>query len=154
MARFALDHPFVTGFAFSAVAVPVVVYGGGALLRVASAIPVAEKVCEQVCDDALQVGQSFGKLGTVIENVSGKITGFNHDGTYHGLDQIITRGISPQALLNTVQNPLISFAGRFDRIGYLSERAYVVLDKAGQVVTALSPNQFGPTIRNVLNSFR
>jgi RHS repeat-associated protein len=36
------------------------------------------------------------------------IKGFNHDGSYHGLDQIINRGVTSQMLKETVTNPLIT----------------------------------------------
>jgi RHS repeat-associated protein len=48
------------------------------------------------------IGQSFGKLGTVVENPGLDITGF----TEHGINQAITRGVSPQSLLNTITEPL------------------------------------------------
>ena len=76
----------------------------------------------------------------------------NHDGTFHGLDQIIGRGVSPQVLQNTVNNPLVRFEGRFDRVGYLTREAYVVLDKGGQVVTSWTSKQFGTAINSVLKS--
>ena len=39
------------------------------------------------------IGLSLGKLGTVVEAAAGKITGF----TPHGLDQVINRGVTPEA---------------------------------------------------------
>lgn len=101
--------------------------------------------------DGLRLGQNIPSLGKVIENASGKINGFNHNGTYHGLDQIISRGVSPQTIADTIKNPLARFAGRFERVGCLSKEAYVVMDKTGQVVTSWTKNEFGSTIKNVLN---
>jgi RHS repeat-associated protein len=113
----------------------------------------AQEVAPKIAN-GLRLGQNIPSLGRVIENAPGKINGFNHDGSFHGIDQVITRGVSPQSLLNTVQNPLATFSGRFDRTGYLSQQAYVVLDKGGQVVTSWTNNQFGSTTKNVLNSIK
>lgn len=49
---------------------------------------------------AITAGTSFGKLGTVIANQAGKISGFIREGTsdpYHALDRAIYRGVSTQA---------------------------------------------------------
>jgi len=111
------------------------------------------KAAEKVAT-GLRFGEKIPSLGKVIENASGKITGFNHDGTYHGLDQIVNRGVNPKMLADTVKNPIARFAGRFDRTGYLSKDAYVVLDKTGQVVTSWTKNEFGSTIKQVLNKIK
>ncbi|OGZ45221.1 MAG: hypothetical protein A3C84_02720 [Candidatus Ryanbacteria bacterium RIFCSPHIGHO2_02_FULL_48_12] len=130
------------------------IIAGGAALGIQS-LQTAGYSCLALCPKASDlIGQNYGSLGTVIQNAPGVIRGFNHDGTYHGLDQIISRGVSPQALLNTVRDPLVSFSSRFDRVGYLSREAHVVLDKTGQVVTAWTNNQFGSTITNILNNIK
>ncbi len=108
----------------------------------------------QVLPNGLRLGESIQSLGTVIKNESGIIKGFNHNGLYHGLDQIITREVSPQVIYNTIKNPLATFAGRFDRTGYLSDHAYIVVDKAGQVVTAIGDRQFMSTIKNTLGRIK
>lgn len=112
-----------------------------------------QKVSENIpkVANGLQLGQRIEGVGTVIENVAGKITGFNHNGTFHGLDQIISRGVRPDVLLNTVQKSLQSFAQPGSRTLYLSQQAAVVLDKAGQVVTSFTSNQFYPKFVNLIN---
>jgi hypothetical protein len=49
------------------------------------------------------IGQSFGKLGTAVENPGLEITGF----TGHGINQATTRGVSQETISGTVRNPLI-----------------------------------------------
>ncbi len=49
------------------------------------------------------LGQSFGKLGTVVEDPGLSITSMSG----HAVDQAITRGVSPQAILGAVQDPLV-----------------------------------------------
>jgi hypothetical protein len=49
------------------------------------------------------IGQSFGKLGTAVENPGLEITGF----TDHGINQATTRGVSQETISGTVRNPLI-----------------------------------------------
>lgn len=58
---------------------------------------------------------------------------------------------TPQTLYNTVQNPLQRFAQPGDRTLYLSQQAAVVLNKAGQVVTSFTSNQFYPKYTNLIN---
>lgn len=159
VAKTAMDHPYATG--------AVVGVAGGAAAALASTGLTALSTqylggagtacimgCDKVKDATNLIGQNISSLGKVIENAPGKINGFNHDGTYHGLDQIISRGVSPQTLLDTVKNPLLRFEGRYDRVGYLTREAYVVLDKTGQVVTSWTRNEFGSTIKNLLNSIQ
>jgi RHS repeat-associated protein len=100
------------------------------------------------------VGQSFGKVGTVIENSAGKITGFYRSYAkvpYHGLDQTINRGVNPKLLLETVSNPLVTLEQAGGNVLRLTNEAGVVLDKAGKVVTSYTKNEFLPHIRNILN---
>jgi hypothetical protein len=158
VARVALDHPIGTG---------AVVGIGGGLAAYGASVGITYGLTElgliggsqadkaqEIIKSSPQIGQRIPSLGRVIENAPGKITGFNHNGSFHGIDQIISRGVSPQTLLNTVENPLIRFSGRFDRTGYLTKEAYVVLDKAGQVVTSWTNNQFGKTITDVLDKIK
>ena len=94
------------------------------------------------------LGQSFGKLGTVVENPELDITGF----TNHGINQAITRGVSPQSLLGTVNNPSIVLQQSGGQYLYLSNEAGVVLNPAGRVITTYPSSMFGPNVTNVLGS--
>jgi hypothetical protein len=102
--------------------------------------------------EGLKVGTSFGKVGTVIENQSGKITGFlRENNNLHGLNQAINRGVDPKTLLETVKNPLVRLKQARNNILYLTKQAAVVLNKAGQVVTTYTKNEFKPHIQEIIN---
>ena len=168
VARYAMDHPYQTGAVMgvlggAAVAGGVVAGGGaitcGILCGTAAAETViiggtATKVAEEV-PKGFQVGQYIDKVGIVIENGMGKIKGFNHDGTFHGLDQIINRDVSPELLKNTVSHPLIRFEQwGGERVMYLTHEASVILDKSGNVITALTKNEFFPKLLEILGKIQ
>ena len=92
------------------------------------------------------VGTSFGKLGTAVDNSPGKITGF----TSHGLNQTISRGVSPSALINTTKNPTVVLQQAGGNRLYLTDQAAVVLNKKGQVVTTYTSKEFKPHVQDVL----
>ncbi|MBU1721925.1 hypothetical protein KKG38_04030, partial [Patescibacteria group bacterium] len=151
---YALSHPVQTGTAIGVTSGALIV--GGAKAATALSVRYLGSVgtmCLWSCDK-INVGDSFGRLGTVINNASGHITGFNHNGTYHGIDQIISRGVSPEVILKTVQSPTLRFSARFGRIGYLSKDAYIVLDSSGQVVTAIAQSNFYGTLLQVSNMIK
>ncbi len=93
------------------------------------------------------LGQSFGKLGTVVENPGLDITAF----TKHGIDQVITRGVAPSDLLSTVTNPSVVLQQSGGQYLFLSNEAGVVLNPAGNVITAYPSSMFGPGVRNIMN---
>lgn len=153
----AIDHPYitgaVTGIAGGLLAKGIIFYGARLLLGLGLIGNSAAQSKEQL----IKVGTSFGKLGTVIENASGKISGFTSKFTknpFHGLDQAITRGVSPQTLLDTVNNPLVRLQQSSGNILYLTKNALVVLDKAGQLVTTYGSQFFQPQILDILNQIK
>lgn len=86
------------------------------------------------------LGQSFGKLGVVVENPELEITAF----TQHGINQAISRGVSPADLLRTVNNPSVVLQQSGGQYLFLSSEAGVVLNPAGQVITTYPSSMFGP----------
>jgi hypothetical protein len=80
------------------------------------------------------------------------IKGFNHDGSYHGLNQIINRGVTPQMLKDTVTNPLITTVQADGQTRYISTQAVVVGDQKGQVVTAYPSGSFNQKTVNLIQS--
>ena len=70
-----------------------------------------------------------------IPGAAGEITGF----TRHGLNQVINRGVKPADMLQAVRNAdparLVDEAGRVS-FRYIGEKATVVLNEAGKVITA------------------
>jgi len=114
----------------------------------------AGEVPEAIVAKGLTLGQDFGKLGRVAENTAGKITGFfreSADVPYHGLDQSITKGVTPQLLLDTVKNPLVTLKQAGGNVLRLTDQAGVVLNRAGKVVTSYSQQYFLPHVKDVLN---
>ncbi|MFA6252861.1 MAG: LamG-like jellyroll fold domain-containing protein [Patescibacteria group bacterium] len=115
---------------------------------------IAEKSSGKIASSL--VGKSFGKLGTVVANESGTITSLTREEVakpFHGLDQAITKGVSPKTMLDTLKNPLITFKQSGDNLLYLSREAGVVLDKAGRLVTTYSKEYFKDHIKNVIKLF-
>ncbi|MGO8928359.1 MAG: RHS repeat-associated core domain-containing protein [Limisphaerales bacterium] len=100
------------------------------------------------CPRPSLLGQSFGKLGTAVENPALRITGF----TEHGLDQAIGRGVSPQFLLSTVKDPSVVLQQSAGQFLYLSDKAAVALNPAGRVITTYPSSMFGVNVNAVLNA--
>jgi RHS repeat-associated protein len=87
-----------------------------------------------------------------IRVVGNAITGFQGStgpNPFHGIDQAITRGVSPQAILDTLRDPVIKVQ-QGARMLYISEKAAVVLDAAGQVVTTWGCAQFNQQTMQLL----
>lgn len=100
------------------------------------------------CPKPNLLGQSFGKLGIVVENPRLRITGF----TEHGLDQAIGRGVSPQSLLRTVRDPSVVLQQSAGQFLHLSDEAAVVLTPAGRVITTYPSSMFGANVNAVLTA--
>ena len=94
----------------------------------------------------IPIGKSFGKLGKVVENSNIKISSLSK----HGFNRKITREISSQTLLNTVQKPLVLLKQSGGNYLYLTEQAAVVLNPSGGLVTAYSASTFDVSILNLL----
>ena len=94
------------------------------------------------------VGQSFGTLGTVFETPGLNISGF----TGHGVNQAITRAVSPSTLLNTVRNPSVVLQQSGGQFLYISGQAAVVLNPGGRVITTYPSSMFGANVNAVLNA--
>ena len=114
----------------------------------------AQDICGEYCPEAeqevLKVGKSFGNLGTVANGYPSQISGFSSANNYHAIDQVITRSVSPQTLMNTVSNPGVVLSQANGNFLYLTNEAGVVLNQAGQVVTAyLAP--FYSNIQSIIN---
>jgi hypothetical protein len=96
----------------------------------------------------LNVGSTFGKLGTVVENPGISITGL----TEHGIDQVVTRGVSPAALQSTINAPVAVLQQSSGRYLYVSEQAVVVVTPAGKIVTTYPSSMFDASIQNILRA--
>jgi RHS repeat-associated protein len=134
------------------VAAGTVIVGGAAALAGIGAG--AAYVAALPAATGIALGTSFGKLGIVVENQVGDISGFMRDSAtrqFHGLDQAITRGVSTETILNTVRSPLVTLQQAGGNILYLSRQAAVVLDNAGKFVTTYGSSQFEQHVTEILN---
>ena len=81
--------------------------------------------------------KSIGKAvaGTAVKGgtsvVGTKITGF----TKHGINQAIQRGVTPDRILGTLRNPVKIVHQSGGRIKYIGQKATVVVNKVGKVIT-------------------
>jgi len=80
--------------------------------------------------------------GAAAKAVAGRITGY----TEHGLDQAISRegtGVSPRAILDAVRNPsqVVEQAG--GAMKYIGDKATVILNEAGKVITTWARSSAG-----------
>lgn len=95
----------------------------------------------------LKLGQDFGKLGKVTENIAGKINSFDD----HALIRMGERNVSQSLMDTVVSNPLVTMKQAGDRTLYLTREAAVVLDKTGKAITTYTKNEFKPHVLRVLN---
>ena len=117
--------------------------------QTAAAQASSKALAKEAAKEATQVGQSFGKLGTVVENPGINIANFSK----HGLNQAITRSVNPSTILNTVKNPLTILKQGSGNYLYLTREAAVVLNPAGRVVSTYPAFMFDSSILNILKVF-
>ena len=100
--------------------------------------------------DGLKLGESFGKLGTVVENIPGKITAIDK----HALLRMNQRNIDYDLMDRVVSNPLVKLEQAGGRTLYLTREAGVVLDKTGKAITTYGKADFQPHVSNILNKIK
>jgi hypothetical protein len=95
-------------------------------------------------------GRNYGKLGTVVANPPDlTITGF---ASSHALHRAVGRDVTTQERYETLRNPLVVLE---QRQGYsylfLSERAVVVVNTVGQLITTYGASDFDEGIQKILH---
>ena len=75
-----------------------------------------------------------------ISNISG-----------HGVNQAITRGVSPSTLLNTLSNPSVVLQQSSGNYLYINNGAAVILSPSGTLISTYPSSMFDQTIINILN---
>jgi len=93
------------------------------------------------------VGEDFGKFGVGIEKPDLSINQLFD----HGEFRADTRGVSADDLQGTVGNPLLVLQQSSGRFFYLSDKAVVVLDREGTVVTTYPASKFDARIKAILD---
>ena len=94
------------------------------------------------------VGQSFGKLGTVVESPSQAITGF----TEHGFIQADVRGLTWDIMQGAVKQSSVVLQQSAGQYLYVSPNAAVVPNPAGQIMTTYPASMFGPDTQALLRA--
>lgn len=100
----------------------------------------------KIAAKGIQVGQNFGKLGTIVENPGLNITSFSK----HGLNQAITRGVNSPIILNTIKNPTTILQQSGGNFLYLTREAAVIMNGTGKVVSTYPASMFDNSILNIL----
>ena len=96
---------------------------------------------------ASNLGKSYGKFGTVVENPGVKITGFSG----HAVNQAITREVTTNVIQNTVKNPVAVLSQRGgNSFAYVSNEAVVVVKNTGEIITSYGKSNFDATVQQVL----
>jgi RHS repeat-associated protein len=151
--RYAMDNPVKTG----------AIIGVGAGLGFVAGASVATTLsanylggiglgCAINCPTVakgLQLGEKFGKYGKVVENTGQRITSY---GEIHGPEKIVERGLTKTLMQITTNNPLVTLAqDGGNRNLYLTQKAAVVLDKVGQVITTYSQKYFNTEVKSIIS---
>jgi hypothetical protein len=92
------------------------------------------------------VGQDFGKLGVGEQKPELSIQGFFD----HAVEGMAEREVPLEDIQDIVSNPLIVLKQSRGRHYYLSEKAAVVLDREGKVITVYPASHFDANIRKIL----
>ena len=120
-----------------------------------------------VVSDALVVGSVLSATASALPSLNGSaaaatgkaadlpIKGFHGSkgaNPYHALDRAVERGVSPKAILETVNNPTVVIQQGGGRTMYLTPDAAVVLDGSGQAVTIWGAAQHTPKTLELLRA--
>jgi hypothetical protein len=92
------------------------------------------------------VGQDFGKLGVGIEKPELDI----HEIDGHAIRRMAERGVSLDDIFKTVNHPLIVLQQARGRVFYLSNKAAVVINPRGRVISTYSTSDFDSKIKALL----
>ncbi len=86
------------------------------------------------------VGTCFGKLGVLIVNNGNQFINWAQI-TYHGIQRMYERGVTPFMVIDWVKNgKALEQAG--GKILYITKQGAVVIDKFGRIITAYTSKEF------------
>lgn len=95
------------------------------------------------------IGTSFGKLGTLIVNNRQQIIDWGKT-TFHGIQRMEARGVTQSMVEIWVKTgKALQQAG--DKILYITRQGVVVVNKAGQVITAYTSEFFDENMKEIVN---
>ncbi|MBR0573017.1 MULTISPECIES: VENN motif pre-toxin domain-containing protein [Pasteurellaceae] len=92
------------------------------------------------------IGQSFGKVGTVVHKPNINITQL----TDHYIKQKLTRGVTSEMVMKAVKNPKVVLKQSSGNHLYLTTETAVVLNSQGKIITTYSKDYFDNTIKTIL----
>ncbi len=94
------------------------------------------------------LGTSFGKLGTLIANNGQQIINWGKT-TCHGIQRMAERGVT-QNMVEVWAKTGKALQQAGDKILYVTKQGAVVINKAGQVITAYTSKYFDATMQEVV----
>ena len=92
------------------------------------------------------IGNSYGKLGTVIDKPDINIAGLRK----HYVDRKIQREVKTDDVFSTLDNPSVVLRQSNGGYLFLSEKAAVVVNSKGELVTTYGQNYFDNNIQSIL----
>ncbi len=95
-----------------------------------------------------KIGTKVGRLGKLIKNTKPQIKGL----TKHGLKRIQERGISKKLAQEIVKKGY-AVAQNNGKVLYFTKKGVVVLNKAGEIVTAYSAKYFDTAMQGIIKLF-
>lgn len=93
------------------------------------------------------VGQDFGKLGIGVEKPNLRMG----EVSWHASDARMNRKVTTDDIQSTVEDPILVLQQSDGRFYYLSDKAAVVLDPKGRVVTTYPSSHFDTIIKGILD---
>jgi hypothetical protein len=96
------------------------------------------------------LGQSFGRLGTVVENPNIGVKMLDEGGHY--LAGKINRMVPSADVIGILKNPSVVLQQANSRFLYLSQKAGVVINQNGKLITTYRSGNFDANILNVLKA--
>ena len=129
--------------------------GGGAIGYVAAPLVVSAtgvagiSLSSSGISTVAAVGTSFGKMGTLIINDSQQIINWGRT-TIHGVQRMAERGVTPSMAEYWVKTgKALQQTG--DKILYVTRQGAVVVNKAGQIITAYTSQYFDENMQRIIS---
>lgn len=129
--------------------------GGGAIGYVAAPLVVSVtgvagiSITSTGVSTVAAVGTSFGKIGTLVINDGQQIINWGRT-TIHGMQRMAERGVTPVMAEYWVKTgKALRQAG--DKVLYVTRQGAVVVNKAGQVITAYTSQDFDENMQRIVN---
>ena len=101
------------------------------------------------------IGKFYKGAGTVVESspiseIKGIFTG-NVKDPHHFINRVIERGLSPNIIMDTFKNPKVILSQwKGQRFRYITDKACIVVNKDGEIVTGWLKDEFGDVLNQIL----